>query len=214
MTWVLNNLDQIKTLLAAHLLLCLPPIVVSLLAALPIGVLTARRPGIGRFVRTASSTLYAVPALPLLIAIPLLFGFPLRSTATVITALSIYGVALMVGSTADAFSSVDPMIRQAAVAVGYSRTALFWAVDLPLAGPVLLAGLRVVAVSTVSLVTIGALIGVSGLGTLLTDGFQRGILAEVLTGIAATVVVAVVIDGLLLAIERLLMPWTLKDVAR
>ena len=80
--------------------------------------------------------------------------------------------------------------------------------DLPLAIPVLLSGIRVVAVSTIGLVTIGALIGVPSLGTLLTDGFQRGIVAEVVTGVVATVLLALALDAVLLAVGRALTPWT------
>ena len=85
---------------------------------------------------------------------------------------------------------------------------MLWRVDLPLATPVILAGLRVATVSTVGLVTIGALIGVPSLGTLLTDGFQRGIVAEVATGVAMTVALALVLDALLILAGRALTPWT------
>ena len=80
--------------------------------------------------------------------------------------------------------------------------------ELPLAGPTLLAGLRVVAVSTVSLVTVGAVLGIPSLGLLFTDGFQRGILAEIITGILLTVAVALVLDAVLVLAGRLLLPWT------
>ena len=80
--------------------------------------------------------------------------------------------------------------------------------ELPLAGPVLLAGLRVVAVSTVSMVTVGVLVGIRSLGYLFMDGLQRRIPAEIVTGIVATVLVALVVDLVLVALGRLLMPWT------
>ena len=81
-------------------------------------------------------------------------------------------------------------VRQSATSVGYSAAGRFWGVELPLAGPVLLSGLRVVVVSTVSLATVGAVIGVQSLGSLFTDGFQRGIQAEIITGIVATIALA------------------------
>lgn len=116
-------------------------------------------------------------------------------------------VALMVRSAADAFGAVDQKTRDAAVAVGYSPRSIFWTVDLPLATPVLLSGLRVVTVSTIGLVTIGALIGIPSLGSLLTDGFQRGITAEVVTGLLCTVVLALLLDALLLVFGRAITPW-------
>ncbi|GAB3221056.1 ABC transporter permease subunit [Glycomyces halotolerans] len=208
MTWLTHSWPYVIELTGDHLFLSVPAIVLSVVIAVPIGRLANRRPAVGGLVLGAASLMYAIPALPLLIIIPAIFGFPLRSAATVITALTVYGTALLVRTAADAFASVDAEVRSAALAVGHSPRSVFWRVDLPLAVPVLLSGARVVAVSTVSLVTIGALIGVPGLGSLLTDGFQRGITEEVAVGVIATIVVALALDGLLLAAGRTLTPWT------
>ncbi len=208
MSWFTANLPWVSSLLWDHLVLALPPMILSILIALPIGRLAYRYPRFGGLLLETSTLLYAVPSLPLLILIPAVVGTPLRSSATMIIALTIYGVALLVRFAADAFSSVDPGVRESAVAIGYSPRSLLWKVDLPLAIPVLLAGIRVVAVSTISLVTVGALIGISSLGTLLTDGFQRGITAEVATGLITTMLLALILDTLLLILGRLLTPWT------
>jgi osmoprotectant transport system permease protein len=207
LTWLSLNWPQVIELTRDHLLLSAPAILLSVLLAVPIGRLAQQRPRLGGPLLGAASLLYAIPALPLLIIIPVIFGIPLRSPATMIIALTVYGVALLVRTAADAFGSVDPRVREAAVAVGHSPRSVFWRVDLPLALPVLLAGVRVVAVSTVSLVTIGALIGVPSLGTLLTDGFQRGIPAEVATGVIVTMALALLFDGLLITVGRFLTPW-------
>nr|WP_221936565.1 ABC transporter permease subunit [Leucobacter aridicollis] len=187
--------------------LSLPAILLATLIAIPIGRLAFRYGRLGGALSSAATLLYAIPALPLLIIIPAVAGVPLRSDANMIIALTLYGIALLVRSAADGFASVDTTVRDASLAIGFSRSSVFWRVDLPLALPVILAGVRVVAVSTISLVTVGALIGVSSLGTLLTDGFQRGIFGEVLTGIIATIVLALVLDGLLLLLGRVLTPW-------
>ena len=208
MSWFTANLPWVSSLLWDHLVLALPPMILSILIALPIGRLAYRYPRFGGLLLEISTLLYAVPSLPLLILIPAVVGTPLRSSATMIIALTIYGVALLVRFAADAFSSVEPGVRESAVAIGYSPRSLLWKVDLPLAIPVLLAGIRVVAVSTISLVTVGALIGISSLGTLLTDGFQRGITAEVATGLITTMLLALILDTLLLILGRLLTPWT------
>ena len=100
------------------------------------------------------------------------------------------------------------LVRLSATAIGYGAWRRFWAVDFPLAGPVMLAGLRVTAVSTIALATVGALIGVTNLGYLFTNGSQRRIIPEVLAGIVAVLLIALVIDGLLIAAGRVLMPWT------
>jgi len=206
-SWLLLNWTQVVVLARDHLVLSLPAIVLSALIAVPLGRLAYRSPTVGGPLLGAASLLYAIPALPLLIIIPVIVGTPLRSPATMTIALTMYGVALLVRTAADAFASVDARIRDAAVAIGHSPRAVLWQVDLPLAVPVLLSGLRVVAVSTIGLVTIGALIGVSSLGTLLTDGFQRGIAAEVATGVIVTVLLALLIDAILLAIGRAITPW-------
>ncbi|MCF6770249.1 ABC transporter permease subunit [Corynebacterium sp. MC-04] len=152
--------------------------------------------------------MYAVPSLPLIITIPIIIGTPLRSNLTMITALTVYGVALLVRTAADAFASVDAHTRDAALALGHSPRTILWKVDLPLAIPVIASGLRVVASSTIGLVTIGALVGIPSLGSLLTDGFQRGITAEVTAGIVATIIVALIIDATIQGLTWLLTPWS------
>ncbi|MCW2288633.1 ABC transporter permease [Leucobacter luti] len=213
MNWPLANLRVILEAAGDHLLLSVPAIVLSVLIAIPIGRLAFRAPRLGRPLLSVAALAYAIPALPLLILIPTLLGTPLRSWQTMVIALTVYGVALLVRTACDAFAAIDPQLRDAAVAVGYSPRAMFWRVDLPLAIPVLISGIRVVTVSTISLVTIGALIGVPSLGTLLTDGFQRGIAAEIWSGVIATVVLALLLDAVVLGIGRALTPWTRRATA-
>lgn len=207
MSWWLANWELVARLAVDHLALSLPAIALSLVIAVPIGRFAFVRPRAGGAVLSIASLAYAIPALPLLIIVPAVLGVPLRSWQTMVTALTIYGVALMVRTAADAFASVDEQSRTAAIALGHSRRAMFWRVDLPLAVPVLISGLRVVVVSTVSLVTIGALIGVPSLGSLLTDGFQRGIAGEVWSGVIATVILALALDLVVVLTGRLLTPW-------
>lgn len=208
MNWLRYNWPQVLELTQDHLFLSSAAVLLSVLISVPVGRLAYRMPRVGGPLLGLATLMYAIPALPLLIIIPALIGTPLRSPVTMILALTVYGVALLVRTVADAFAAVDDRVRQAAIAVGYSPRSVFWRVDLPLAIPVLLSGVRVVTVSTIGLVTIGALIGVSSLGSLLTNGFQRGITAEVATGVIATVVLALVLDALLLLVGRLLTPWS------
>ncbi len=214
MNWLSQNVDQVVELTLTHLRLSIPPILLSLLLAIAIGYLAHRQRLARGPLLTLTGLLYAVPSLPLLIMIPVVFGTPLRSDATMIIALTIYGVALLVRSAADAFGSVDRSVHETANAVGFSAWARFWRVELPLAGPVLLAGLRVVTVSTVSLVTVGAVIGIQSLGTLFTDGFQRGIQSEILTGVVLTILVGYLLDAACVWSGRLLMPWTRAGAVR
>ena len=208
MSWIWSNTDLIWDRTLDHLVLTLPAIVLSFLIAVPLGVLANRfRPSRGAILSTVG-LLYAIPSLPLFIVLPVIVGTSARSPLNLIIALTLYGVALMVRVVADGLESVDRDVRQSATAVGFSPWTQFWQVDLPLSGPVLLAGMRVVAVSTVSLATVGAVIGVQSLGSLFTDGFQRGIQAEIIAGIAATVILALALDGALLLLGRVLMPWS------
>ncbi|AZA10380.1 ABC transporter permease [Corynebacterium gerontici] len=210
MTWLSHAWLQVWSLLLQHLSLALPAILISIVVATPLGMLAARTKRIGNLLVASTALLYTVPALAMLVILPFIVGFPLRSEINVMTALSLYGIALLVRTATDAFKSVPEHVRTAALAQGVSPQQLLWKVDLPLAIPVLISGIRVVSVSTIGLVTIGALIGVPSLGSLFTDGFQRGINAEVLTGIVLVVLLALLFDVLALAIKRVLAPWEAK----
>lgn len=208
MTWVANNLPLIGQLTLAHLATALPPIVLSLIISIPLGWAANRFRWSRGSLLTVLGLLYAIPSFPLFVVLPLIIGTGLRDQINVVIGLTIYGVALMVRSTADGLDSVDPDVRQSASAIGFSNFGKFWRVELPLAGPVLLAGLRVVAVSTVSLTTVGAVLGIKSLGLLFTDGIQRNIPEEILTGIVLTVAIALILDALIVLIGRLVLPWT------
>jgi osmoprotectant transport system permease protein len=208
MQWVFANLPAIAQHTLEHLEIAVPPIILSFFFSIPFGWLARRfRPARG-IVLTVASLLYAIPSLPLLIVIPVIIGTGLQDPVNVVIALTLYGLALMVRSTYDGLTSVDAGVRQSATAVGFSPWSRFITVELPLAGPVLLAGIRVVSVSTISLTTVGGVIGVPGLGLLFTDGFQTDNTPEIATGIVITILIALVFDGILVGIGRALMPWT------
>jgi len=205
--WISNNIPLILERTGQHLAIAIPAIVLSLLLSIPIGWLATHYAWSRGAVLTLVGLLYALPALPLFFVLPLILGTGLRDPVNVTVGLTLYGIALMVRSAADGFSSVDPHVEQSASSVGFSAVQRFWRVELPLAGPVLLAGVRVVSVSTVSLTTVGAVLGIGSLGSLFTDGFQRNITSEILAGIVLTVALALVLDLVLVLIGRLLMPW-------
>ena len=212
MTWLSSNWGLIGSLTLAHLWIALPAIALSVLLSVPIARWAAfsRR---GGWVLSALSALYAVPSLPLLIVIPVIVGVALRSPANMVIVLTLYGVAVLVRQAAEGFRAIPRATLQAANACGYPLFRRFVEVELPLAMPVIVAGTRVVATSTVSLVTVGAFIGVRSLGTLFTDGFQRGLIAEVVAGLIATVLLALVIDALIQGIGWALTPWTRRGRA-
>jgi len=209
--WVVNNLDLIADLSVEHIRLAIPPILLGFVISIPIGWLAFRFKLTRGLLLTLAGLLFTIPSLALLVILPPLLGISALSDANLTIALTIYAVAIMARSVADALGSVDPAVRQSATAVGYGSWRLFWAVEFPLAGPVILAGLRVAAVSTISLVTVGILIGTESLGYLFTNGYQRGIVAEIFAGVVMVVVIALVVDYLLVLVGRLLMPWTRKQ---
>ena len=131
---------------------------------------------------TGGSLLYTIPSLPLFVILPLIIPTRVLDETNLIVALSIYGVAIMARSASDALSSVPDSTLDASSAIGFSPAARFFRVELPLAGPVLLAGIRVVSVSTIALVSVGVIIGSANLGYLFQNGKQRGILEEVVVG--------------------------------
>lgn len=206
MTWVLDNLDLIWSLTLDHIRQSVIAIVLGFVIAIPIGWAAWRYTAIRGPVLSTIGLLYTIPSLGLF-ALLAAAGVPLISETNLVVALTIYGVAIMTRSVTDGLESVDPATRDAAIAVGFGPWRRFWTVDLPLSGPVLLAGLRVTATSTISLATVGVLIGQSNLGYLFTNGFQRRIVPEILAGVVAVVVIALIVDLLLVLAGRIAMPW-------
>mgnify|MGYP004515054687 CR=1 FL=1 len=207
MTWVLANLEQIWRLTLDHVALSVPPIVLGFLIAVPLGWLAHRyRPSRG-VILTVSGLLYTIPGIALFLSLPVVLGTRILDPLNVVVGMTIYAVALLARTAADAFDAVSGDVRQSSVAVGYGPIRRFFEVELPLAGPVLLSGLRVVSASTVSLVTIGSLIGVSSLGYFFLNGLNRRFPTEIFTGIVGVIVIAVVFDLLLVLIGRLVLPW-------
>ncbi len=207
MRWTRANLDLIWELTLAHVQLAILPIVLSFVLSIPLGWLANRNAVLRAVVITGGSLLYTIPSLPLFVILPLLIGTRVLDDTNLVVALTIYGVAIMARSAADALASVDVTTIDASTAVGYSPRARFFRVELPLAGPVLLAGIRVVSVSTIALVSVGVIIGSRNLGYLFQNGKQRGILEEVVVGIVVSLLIALVFDVLIVALGKLLMPW-------
>ena len=205
--WIPRNLDTIGQLLAEHLLLSLVPVVAGFLLAVPLGWLANRSATAHAVLVPAASALYTIPSLAMFVILPGILGTRILDPINVIVALTLYTVALLVRSVADALAAVPAAVVAAAVAMGYRPARRFLSVELPLSVPVLVAGLRVATVSNISLVSVGALIGVGGLGELFTDGLQRGLLIEVLTGIVLTVALALAADALLHEAGRAATPW-------
>ncbi|HYU02545.1 MAG TPA: ABC transporter permease [Jatrophihabitantaceae bacterium] len=183
------------------------PLVAGLAIALPIGWLANRFRWTYPPLVTAAGLLYTIPSLVLFVILPGLLGTKTLDPVNVAVALTVYTVALLVRVVADGLASVSTTTLSAASAMGYTNRQRLFAVELPIAVPVIGAGLRVAAVSNVSLVSVASLLGVAQLGTLFTEGSQLNSLTPILLGLIMIVALALVFDGVILMVMRLLTPW-------
>lgn len=207
MTWFLDNFDLVRELFLRHAWISAVSTAIGFAVSLPIGWYANEHPRIRGASVALVGILYTIPSIAAFVLLPGLLGTGFLSVINVVVALSTYAAAVMVRTTSDAFGSVSPAVLDAASAAGFSRAQRVFRVELPLAGPVLLAGLRVVSVSSVSMLSVATLVGVSNLGSLFTDGFRRDFMTEITVGILGIVVLAVLFDLLLNLAGRLLMPW-------
>lgn len=215
MTWALANSERLLDLVWQHTWISGSALLLGFLFALPVGWMafswgrsprrTVRQAGAATV--SVSSILYTIPSLPLFVILPSILGLGWLNPINVLIALTVYAFAILVRGVVDALQSVPSSVLDAADACGYGRVQRALTVTLPLAFPVILATLRVVSVSTVSLLSIGALVGVSNLGSLFTNGFNRGFTTEILTGVVLTVALALLFDLILTLTGRVLMPW-------
>jgi len=205
--WLNRNTDQILTWLVQHIWLAAVPTVLGLLLALPLGAIAFRYRWSYTVLITLAGLLYTIPSLALFVVLPGLLGTRILDPINVVIALTLYTLALLVRVVADALDSVSPLVRQSAVAMGYRPLRSLITVQLPLAIPVIGAGLRVAAVSNVSLVSVAALLGIPQLGQLFTTGFQLNFFTPIIAGIVLCLLVAAVFDGLIQLAVRFSTPW-------
>jgi len=209
MSWAWENRAMLAGYTGQHLYLALTPVLIGLVISLPLGIACARWKWFYPPALTASSVLYAIPALALFIFLIPYTGLvgPTQSL-TLIIPLALYSLATVLPNVVDGLRAVPEPVRQAATAMGFGPLRrLIW-VELPLAVPVVIAGLRVATVASISLVSVGALIGIGGLGYLFIDGEQRDFFTtEITVGLLLIVLIALAADAVLVGVRRLLTPW-------
>ena len=188
-----------------HLQITLAAIVLGVLIAFPLALLARRLPRLESAILSVTTAIYTIPSLALF---PLLLPFTGLSATTVIIGLALYALTILVRSMLEGLRAVPEEVRESATGLGYGATRRLLRVELPLATPVMMAGLRVATVSTVALTTVGALLGYGGLGNLIQDGVSTNFRAELLTASVLCVVLAVLLDVLIVLLQRLLTPWT------
>ena len=206
-TYFKQHHDEILTWLWNHIWLSAVPVVLGLLIALPLGWLAQRYRWLYAPLISIAGLLYTIPSIALFVVLPGMLGTKVLDPINVAVAPTIYTVALLVRVVADGLASVPDDVAQAATAMGYKRFQRLVAVELPIAVPVIAAGLRVAAVSNVSLVAVAATIGVPELGQLFTNGFQLSYFAPIIIGIILCVALALVFDTAIVLATRLLTPW-------
>ncbi len=207
MRYLLNHLDTAWALALIHLRLSLIPVALGIVIAVPLGALVWRNTALRRLTTLTASIIFTIPSLALFVVLPLIIPTRILDEANVIIALTLYTTALLVRAVPEALDAVDTRVRDAASAVGYTRLGQLLKVELPLALPVLIAGLRVVAVTNISMVAVGSVIGIGGLGTWFTEGYQSDKSDQIIAGIIAIFLLAIVIDMLILLVGRTLTPW-------
>jgi osmoprotectant transport system permease protein len=198
MSWLLAHPDEVGLRLAEHLWLSGPAMALALAIALPLGLLTARRPRLDGPVLGLLGLIYTVPSLALFVALIPVLGL---GRVTAITALVAYAQVALVRNVVTGLRGVDGAVRESAVGLGMGPASLLWRVELPLAMPAILAGVRIAAVSTIALACLGALIDAGGLGTLLFQGVAQGHGAKIRAGAIAVSALALAFNAALGRLE-------------
>lgn len=207
MTWLFDNFDVVLGYTKTHLYLSLVPLFVGLLIAIPLGTVIRNTRWVRRITLTVASIAFTLPSLALFVTIPAVVGLPVLDPLNVVIALAVYSTALLVRAVPEALDSVPFAVVDSAQAMGYSTLRRAVTVELPLALPVLIANIRVVAVTNISLVSVGSVIGIGGLGQLFTQGYQRDYPDQIFAGIISIVFLALVFDAALFLLGRRLTPW-------
>ena len=208
MNYLLTHLDDAWELTVIHLWLSLLPLALGLAIAVPLGALVHRTTVLRRITTISASIVFTIPSLALFVALPLIIPTTILSPTNVIVALTLYTVALLVRAVPEALDAVPANVLDAATAVGYKPLTRMLKVELPLAIPVMVASLRVVAVTNISMVSVGSVIGIGGLGTWFTEGYQSDKSDQIIAGIIAIFVLALVIDTLIMFAGKAATPWT------
>ena len=208
MHYLLNHLATAWALTVIHLRLSLVPVLAGLLLALPWAVLTWRNPVLRRLTTVAASAVFTIPSLALFVVLPLIIPTRILDEANIVVALTLYTSALLVRTVFEALDAVPAQVRDAASAVGYRPITRLIKVELPLSVPVLVAGLRVVVVTNISMVSVGAVIGIGGLGTWFTEGYQADKSDQIIAGIVAIFILAILVDTVIMFAGKAITPWT------
>jgi osmoprotectant transport system permease protein len=212
-SWVVTNWPTIAPLLVQHVRLTVVSVVIGALIAFPLALVARRNRLLAGSVLGLSTVVYTVPSLAMFAFIAPFTGL---TETTVVIGLVLYSLVVLVRAFLAGLQGVPDDVREAARGMGYGRARLLAQVELPLALPAILTGLRIATVTTVALVTVGVIIGQGGLGqVIIVNGFQaNNYRPPIVFGTLACVLLALVADQVLAVAGRLLVPWTRTAAAR
>ncbi|WP_129841671.1 ABC transporter permease [Streptomyces sp. RFCAC02] len=203
--YVRDRADELTDATLEHIVIAATAVGIALVVSFPLALLARRGRLAAGGILGLTTVLYTVPSLAMYALLLPFFGI---SASVVVCGLVLYSLTVLVRNTLEGLRAVPEEAREAARGLGYGRTRLLLTVELPLALPAIVAGVRIAAVSAVSLTTVGAIVGHGGLGDLIYSGMDSYFKAQVLTASVLCVLLAVAADLLLLLVQRLLTPWT------
>lgn len=203
-SWIGGNLDDIWAQLSEHVILTALPIFFGFLIAFPMALVAIRWPRLYSPLLGVAGVLFSIPTIALFV---IMIPFTGLSRATAIIPLTLYTLLILLRNTVEGLNGVPDHVSEAAEAMGFTRARRLFRIELPLAVPVIIAGLRIATVNTIAYVAITALIGQGGLGSLFMDGFLRQFPTPLIVGLVLSVALAVAADLGLLGVQRILTPW-------
>ena len=203
--WTFDHLGDIWSRLVEHLVLTVIAVGIGFVLAAVLSIVILRMPVLYSPVTWVTGVLYTIPSLALF---ALLVPYTGLSTTTAEIGLISYTLLILVRSMVGGIRGVPSDVREAAIGMGYSGWRLLWKIEVPLALPVIIAGLRVALVTTIGLVTVTSVIGQGGLGALIWQGIQQFFSTPLLIGALLSITLAVVLDGFLVLVQRAATPWT------
>jgi osmoprotectant transport system permease protein len=202
--WVTDHLEEIRMRLGEHITLTFLAVAYGLLISFPLALVAARWRRLYPPIVGVTGVLYTIPSLALFV---MLIPWTGLSRTTALIPLVAYTLLILIRNIVAGLEGIPPDVREAAEGMGYRRLRQLFVVELPLALPAIVAGIRIATVTTIGLITITALIGQGGLGQFMIDGFQRDFRTPLMVGVVLSVALAVTADLLLVGAQRLVSPW-------
>ena len=203
--WTFNHIPDIVMRVREHLVLTAIALGVGFVLAFLLSLAIRELPFLYSPITWVAGVLYTIPSLALF---AMLIPFTGLSILTAEIGLVGYTLLILVRNIVGGLRGVPPEVREAAIGMGYSRSQMLWRIELPLATAVIIAGVRVALVTTIGLVTVSGVIGQGGLGAFIVQGIQQFFATPLLIGAVGSIVLAVLLDGILVLVQRLVTPWT------